>query len=252
MIRATWRRFCMALALLTRIPVAYPEDARDADIGASAGMYPVVGLLVGGAVLAAYRATDWLWDGAAMSVVVSVAAWVAVTGGLHLDGVMDAADGLLSHRARSEKLRIMRDPQVGAFGALALAVLLMLKAAALSAVPPHRLWKAVLIAPMLGRLGMVYAGAAYPYARAEGGMGGAFAAHTRWLHVGLAALATLLVAAAMRDVRVWVALPVVGLCVWWLARRMARSLGGHTGDTYGALCESTEVVALMALGVAIP
>ena len=252
MIRATWRRLRMAVALLTRIPVSYPADAREADIGPSAAMYPVVGIAVGGVVVGAYYGAAAMWDGVAMPVAVAVAAWVAVTGGLHLDGVMDAADGLFSHRPRSDKLRIMKDPQVGAFGALALVVLLMLKAASLSAIPPHRAWRALLLAPMLGRLGMVYAGAAYPYACPEGGMGGAFAERVRWTHVGVAALTTLLVAALLQDVRVWAALLVAVVCAWWCARRMARSLGGLTGDTYGALCEATEVVTLMAFGVAIP
>jgi adenosylcobinamide-GDP ribazoletransferase len=251
MIRATWRRFRMALALLTRIPVAYPDDAREADIGPSAAMYPVVGLVVGVVVAATHHVAAVVWGGAAMPVVAALAVWIAITGALHLDGVMDAADGLFSHRPRLDKLRIMKDPQVGAFGAVALAVLLMSKAAALSALPPHRVWGALLLAPVLGRLAMVYAGAAYPYARPEGGMGGAFATQTRWSHVGLAALAPLLVVALLRDVRMLAVLPIVGLCVWWLARRMARSLGGLTGDTYGALCEATEVVTLMALGVAI-
>ena len=252
MIGATWRRLRMAVALLTRIPVAYPPDARDDDIGPSAAMYPIVGVAVGAVTIGAYYGAAAVWDGTAMPVAAAIVAWIAVTGGLHLDGLMDAADGLFSHRPRSDKLRIMKDPQVGAFGAVALAVVLILKAASLSAVPPHRVWKALLMAPMFGRLGMVYAGAAYPYARPEGGMGGAFAERVWWTHVGVAAFTTLVACTLVRDVRVWAALLACGVFTFWAARRMARSLGGLTGDTYGALCEAPGVVAPIASGGAAP
>ncbi len=252
MIRRAFRRLRMAVALLTRIPVAYPGDATDDDVGPSAACYPLVGVLVGSVSLGAYCAASALWDGRVMPPVAALVAWIAVTGGLHLDGLMDAGDGLLSHRPREDKLRIMKDPQVGAFGALALAALLLLKLAALSALPPGRVWPALLLAPTLGRLSMVYAGAAYPYARPEGGMGGAFATHTRWRHVGAAALTTLAVLAVVGGRREWACLPFIALAVWLGARRMSRALGGMTGDTYGALCEITELAALMAFGVAIP
>ncbi len=242
------RRLRMAVALLTRIPVAYPDDATDADVGPSAAWYPFVGVLVGGVSLGAYYGAAALWDGRVMPVV----AWIAITGGLHLDGLMDACDGLFSHRPREDKLRIMKDPQVGAFGALGLAALLLLKLGALSALPPGRVWWAILVAPVLGRLSMVYAGAAYPYARPEGGMGGSFAENTRWRHFAVAAAVSLVVLAGARDWHAWLCLPLVACAVWLMARRVACSLGGMTGDTYGALCEVTEVVALMAFGVAIP
>ena len=182
MIRSTWRQFRMAVALLTRVPVAYPEDASDEDVGPSAACYPIVGALVGGVALVAYYASAAVWDGRALPFVVALVVWIAVTGGLHVDGLMDACDGLLSHRSRDDKLRIMKDPRVGAFGALGLAALLLLKLGALTALPKDRVWWAILLAPVIGRLSMVYAGAAFAYARPEGGMGGSFAAQTRWRH----------------------------------------------------------------------
>ncbi|MAF10891.1 adenosylcobinamide-GDP ribazoletransferase [Candidatus Poribacteria bacterium] len=252
MIRSAWRQLRMAVALLTRVPVGYPEDARDEDVGPSAACYPIVGALVGGVTLAAYYGAGAVWDGPALPSVVALVAWIAITGGLHVDGLMDACDGLLSHRPREEKLRIMKDPQVGAFGALGLAGVLLVKLGALASLPWDRVWWAMLLAPVVGRLSMVYAGAAFPYARAEGGMGGSFAGGTGWRHFAVAVALTLAAVAAVREPRAWACLAVVAVCVWWVARRIARSLGGMTGDTYGALCEVTEAFALLAFGAAIP
>ncbi|MEO2004651.1 MAG: adenosylcobinamide-GDP ribazoletransferase, partial [Candidatus Poribacteria bacterium] len=117
---------------------------------------------------------------------------------------------------------------------------------------PHGMYGAVGYRLDYAGMSMVYAGAAYPYARPEGGMGGSFAENTRWRHFAVAAAVSLVVLAGARDWHAWLCLPLVACAVWLMARRVACSLGGMTGDTYGALCEVTEVVALMAFGVAIP
>ena len=89
-----------------------------------------------------------------------------ITGMLHLDGFVDCCDALLGTRSVERRLDILRDSRVGAYGALGGALLLIARFAALSTLvgPPRIL--ALLVAPMLGRWGMVYAVARYPYARA--------------------------------------------------------------------------------------
>ena len=94
------------------------------ELGAAVGFYPLVGLILGSLLLAA----DYLL-GLFMPPLVRIALiltlWVILTGALHLDGFLDACDGLLGGFTPESRLEIMRDERVGAF-ALAGGVLLLL------------------------------------------------------------------------------------------------------------------------------
>jgi cobalamin synthase len=100
--------------------------------------------------------------------VVALSAWV--TRGLHLDGLADFADGLGGGSTREEALRIMRDPAVGAFGVIALVLVLVVKIAAVDALPSA---EALVLAPALARWTAVPMGVFLPYAREGQGLGAA-------------------------------------------------------------------------------
>lgn len=168
-----------------------------------------------------------------------------LTGGLHVDGLMDTCDGVFGGRTRERRLEIMRDSRVGSFGALAGALQLLLKYAALVSLPADLRGAALVVGLTGGRWAMVVSTWLFRYARPEG-LGRAFkdgvrvsdvllatalAAGLCWAAFGLLGLAALLGAAA-----------VVGLGGAFLAGR----LGGLTGDCYGALSEVVEVGVLVA------
>ncbi|WP_148091983.1 adenosylcobinamide-GDP ribazoletransferase, partial [Paenibacillus sp. 598K] len=100
-------------------------------------------------------------------------AWAALTGGLHLDGWMDTADGVLSHRSRERMLEIMRDSRVGAMGVIAGTLLLMFKLSLLASLLALRpmsealMWLAII--PLWSRWWMSVAVIGWPRARADGG-----------------------------------------------------------------------------------
>ncbi|MCH8930772.1 MAG: adenosylcobinamide-GDP ribazoletransferase, partial [Proteobacteria bacterium] len=100
--------------------------------------------------------------------VVLIVALVLITGGLHLEGLADACDGLFGGHTRDERLAIMRDPRVGVYGVLGLVAVLGLKWAGLQSLPSTVRVEALLLAPTLSRWSMVVAIAAFPYARTEG------------------------------------------------------------------------------------
>ncbi|MDE2801909.1 MAG: adenosylcobinamide-GDP ribazoletransferase, partial [Chloroflexota bacterium] len=170
-----------------------------------------------------------------------------MTRALHVDGFMDACDGLFGGHSREDRLRIMRDSHVGAFAVAGGLAALLLKWSLIVSVPLELRWELLLLFPCLSRLGMLATMAAFPYARAEG-MGSAFLEGRGWWQV-LVGLATGLVAA-------WLLLGSGGLALvggvvavalalgWWMSRMM----GGMTGDTYGAVNEAGEAAALL-LGV---
>jgi adenosylcobinamide-GDP ribazoletransferase len=174
-----------------------------------------------------------------------VVAGLALSGGLHMDGAMDTADGLA---AGKRKLEAMNDSRIGAAGAQALAVLLLLRIGALAALaglaPLPLAWAA-----LWGRVAPLVAMDRFPYLRA----GGSAAFHRRhWaglsreLQPGLIAAAVLLAAGLVLDRpgAAWVGLSGA-LPAWLVPLRLGRRLGGHTGDSYGACVEWSEILALL-------
>jgi adenosylcobinamide-GDP ribazoletransferase len=177
--------------------------------------------------------------------VLLVVAWAIITAGLHLDGLSDTFDAVLSWRSRERKLEIMKDSRIGAMGALALIAVLALKVALLAATGDGWL-RAIWLAPILGRWADVYAIFWFPAARA-GGLGRAYQSQVGRGGLVFGTLITLALALALAGTRGLIALALVWIVAHVLARWWTRDLGGLTGDTYGALCEIAEVVALAVL-----
>ena len=175
-----------------------------------------------------------------------VAALVILTGGLHLDGLMDSCDGLFGGSTRERKLEIMRDSRVGSFGVLGAACLLLLKFALFASLKVHALPFALMMALPSARWAMVLALRVFPSARSTG-LGAAFqqaVTTERLLLTGIVALAIALVLGQLIGLLVWMAATVTALLLgFWITR----GIGGLTGDSYGAIEEVVEVVALLLL-----
>jgi len=175
-----------------------------------------------------------------------VVALVILTGGLHLDGLMDSCDGLFGGSTRERKLEIMRDSRVGSFGVLGATCLLLLKFALFASVSAHALPLALLIALPSARWAMVLVLRVFPGVRTTG-LGAAFhqaVTTERLLATGIIALAIVLTTGQFIGLVVWMAVTFTALILgFWITR----SIGGLTGDSYGAIEEVAEVVALLVL-----
>ena len=175
--------------------------------------------------------------------VLVVALSAFLTRGLHLDGLADFADGLGGGKTREDALRIMRDPAVGAFGVIALVLVLALKIAAVDALasPP-----ALVLASALSRWTVVPLGFFLPYARESAGLGSTMTAGAGG--VELAGATVLAIALSFLfpwklALVSWAAALLASLLVGAIARRR---LGGTTGDVLGANVELAEAAALTA------
>ena len=113
-----------AVQFLTIVPPLVRRPFTDAEMGRAVGWFPFVGLLIGGLLVLVDLGVRRLWP-AGVSAALLLAAWIIVTGGLHLDGLMDYCDGLFGGRTVEDRLRILRDPRIGSF-ALIGGVLVML------------------------------------------------------------------------------------------------------------------------------
>lgn len=258
----------IALSFLTRFPVGrLTSDDYLRDLGRSAGLFPVVGLLVGLVSLGAYLPGRLLF-GPAAAAAFATAAGLWITGALHLDGLMDTADGVLSARSRERMLEIMKDSRVGVMGVAAGALALLMRFALLLDMAPGRAAAALLVAPAVGRMAMPLAAAGWPVARAQEGIGSAYARHVGRAQVaaalltGLGCALVLPLAVAMLPLSpgpAWTGLLLRGLAAWaaalgtcWgLSQWLVKHLGGLTGDTYGAMSEVAELAALACFGASV-
>ena len=242
-----------ALRFFTRLRLGAPAPAAPLDISRIAWAAPVAGAVVGliGALVLALTALLGL--PLLLRAGLATAALVAATGALHEDGLADVADGFGGGLTRERKLEIMRDSRVGAYGALALALALILRVGALAAALDGGLWRgslSLILVAALSRAASLTPLALLAPARADGsgaaaGLLDSSALAAAWgaalliaLALGLAALGLIhaLLAALMSGAG---ALGVVALA--------RRAIGGQTGDVAGAAQQCGEIAAWCGL-----
>ena len=235
----------VALGFLTALPMPHRGASSPKALARSLAYFPIVGAVIGGILAALDLALGQIFPAGPRAALL-IAATVALTRGLHLDGLMDSCDGLFGGFTAERRLAIMRDSRTGAFGVLAALLDLLLRYAALTALEsPWRL-AALLVAPTLGRWALVYATVAFPYARDEG-LGLAFKGSAGRRQVVLATLwAAVVLAALWWPWGAGALLPAWG-ATWLGARFILRRIPGLTGDSYGALNEVVEVSTLLLL-----
>lgn len=233
------RRLILAVQFLTRLPTPRLADAGPGELGRSAVYFPLVGAVIGVFV----AATVWCfghvtpWVGALAGVV----AWVWITGGLHLDGLGDVADGLgASHAAPERFLEVLRDPHAGNFAVVAIALQIAAKLVLLAALPGRDAVWALILVPAWARWGTLAWSRMAPPLRE--GLGARFAS-------GIDGRITAVWGVALAAASLWAAPPLIaalaivaGLGLYWRWR-----LGGITGDGLGANVEVTESLLLLAL-----
>jgi adenosylcobinamide-GDP ribazoletransferase len=244
----------LAVTLLTVVPL--PAGRADGTApsrrlaGAAMCWAPGVGLLVG----AAGAGVLWLAShpgrtGPLLAAVLAVAAMAALTGGLHLDGLADLADGLGSRRPADAALAIMKKSDIGPFGVVTLVLVLLVQVAALArAETAGRGVVAVVAAAVTARLALTLAcRRGVPAARGSG-LGALVAGSVRPAVAAILVVAAVAAAAALG----WIFAIAVGagLVASLLVTALAvRRLGGITGDVLGAAAEITAAVCLLVTAI---
>ena len=169
-----------------------------------------------------------------------------ISGFLHLDGLADSSDGMLSSRPADKCLEIMRDSRIGVMGGAAICSLLLLKTAAFASLDSRYLFDAMVLAPAAGRTSIILMMALAPYARSDGGLGQLFYSESKWTAVLVSLLllgAAILLLVPQKLLLLMTTLAATTLIFTWICRKR---IGGATGDTLGALCELTETLILVS------
>jgi len=229
----------------------FPVPGRDAEhMSHALFWFPLVGCLLGVILWGLARGLSFIFGGwnDGMATVV-VAGGAILTRGLHLDGLADWADGFFGGSAREDVLAVMKDSQVGAFGIVALILVLLGKWVAFSRLIEMGSCLWIVPAYIASRMTMVELAVCLPYARSEGGTAGPFVEGAQPCHrFGAILLSAALLflfnglAGAILLSGGWIACRLLGI---WFQRRVA----GVTGDLLGTCCELVETGLLLACAV---
>ena len=239
-----WQAFWLALGFLTRIPMLVKIDYSQRLMNRASVYFPLVGLLLGGLYAALYSALVVFWSPpVCIGLVLAFHLWI--TGAFHEDGLADSMDALGGGYTVARRLEIMKDSRIGTMGALGQIVVLLLKIGALLSLG-EAWWLGAVLAPVWGRWADIYGIFWFPVASADG-LARTFRQQVRRSDFALATLFSLGVSLALNFPWGGVVLLVIGPVIPLCARAMVRTLGGLTGDTYGALCELGEVLTLLFL-----
>ncbi len=232
------KRFQLALSFYTRLPT--PQGLDYQQLPQASVYLPLVGWLVGGWSAAVFYLAALLWS-PLTAAILAVIAGIFITGAFHEDGFADVCDGFGGGWGKQRILEIMKDSRVGAFGAIGIGLLLLLKISVLAALPvavvPWLLWAGHSVSRWPPLLLMHQ----YAYARADDSKGAAAVFRPNVLALGFAAVWALL-PLALLPVWCWLAILPMLLATVGLGRYFHRHIGGYTGDCLGAAQQIAEVM----------
>ncbi len=240
------KNFFAAFNFLTIFTFPGARTANGEGLKKSLIYFPFVGILLG--VFASLSAVclQFIFPPIIVAVLLTFIL-IALSGGLHMDGLADTADGFFSARPRERILEIMRDSCIGAMGTLAIILVICLKVSAIVSMPEERIWQVVFFMPVAGRCILVIMTTCFGYARVEGGLATPFFNGKKLFPISvsvlvLSTLGTVFFGILMGLVCVTSILIISVLFGLYCNKK----IGGITGDTLGCSCEIAETaVALL-------
>lgn len=120
--------YLLALQFFTVLPIHKSFDMTRTSATSMYSAIPFIGLLMGAVMMGFLQLNEQFFHlSVVFTAVIMVVLHFTMTGGLHMDGVVDTGDAYFSYRDRAKRLEILDDPRVGAFGAMTLVIFVLLK-----------------------------------------------------------------------------------------------------------------------------
>ena len=232
------KKFILLLQFLTRIPININLDVTRKDLQKSVIYFPLVGGVIG---LLMYLLTYLPMDLILLSFFI-VFFEILITGGLHLDGLCDTFDGIFSNRKKEEIIEIMKDPNVGTFGALSLILLIIFKILLIYLINLNYIY--LIIMPVVSRFCVVFASKVSNYAK-EKGLGNLFIEQVDIKKLLISLSFTSIIISL--DYRYFLILFINIIFTNYFVKFISKKISGITGDTLGAIVELNEVVFLFSI-----
>ena len=231
----------LAFSMMTTLPFFRFYEFREGLNGTAAAYYPVVGLALGGLVYTTYLLLLPYLPFTVLAVCL-FAFYTVLYGALHLDGFVDTVDAL--HAPREAAERVMKEPTIGAMGAIYGFLLLSVKLSAFCIVVKTPLF---VLVPMLSRFGGVVSMFLFRYAK-NSGMGYAAKMELTKPLFLFSLTVTILVTVFVDTKLFWLILFAFAVSAF-VGSILSRRFGGLSGDMYGFVIESSEAALLIALCV---
>ncbi len=235
----------IALEFLTPLRLRRVQQWDDLTFGAALAWYPAVGLLMGALLLLVDRGLAQLLP-AGPSAALEVALLALISGGLHLDGVADTADGMAVQGDRARRLGVMSEGNIGPAGVMALVIVLLVLWSGLASMADPVRSSGLLLAPALARWSVVPVVVIFPAARRRG-LGHALHAAAFPLAAPISTLIVVAAAVVLFGPAGLVLVAVAGIAAVVVAGAASRMLGGVTGDSYGAAIEVAQAAVVLAV-----
>ncbi|TCS65136.1 adenosylcobinamide-GDP ribazoletransferase [Varunaivibrio sulfuroxidans] len=247
-IRALAADFLFSLTFLTRLPIPLSPTARARPMAQAMRAFPLVGALIGliSGIVLYVAAQSHLHPLACTMLALATAA--LMTGALHEDGLADVADGFGGGRDMPSKLAIMRDSTIGAYGAIALILVISLKATALGGLPGPGLGLGALVGAHALARGILPVVMLFSRPARSDGLGagaGDVRPAVAWTAAAVGGLFALLPFGPRLGLIMIFFTVIAVMAFVWIAHRQ---IGGYTGDVLGAAEQIGEVTALLAVG----
>lgn len=239
------KKFLLALQFLTILPVKI-KSADDKEIADSLIYFPVAGLFIGLALVVINGLLGFFNFPRLAADTILIVSLIAITGGMHLDGLADTSDALLSARNKDEMLTIMRDPHIGVMGVIGILSILILKIAFLFSLDPSLVPAGLILMCALSRWSLVLSLFLFPYARQEG-KAKVFSKGINSKIFILATIAAFICVLATAQLKGLIILGIIALWACLFNKLISKKIGGITGDTLGATGEINEVITLFCV-----
>lgn len=250
-----FRRFFLSISFLTILPINFLFSCKEQkeqnfikeDLSKSSIFFPLAGILIGLILVAVDILLKWvsidilLYNGIVLTV------WVFLSGGLHLEGFADMVDGFSGGKNQQEIIQIIKDGAIGAKGAIALILLLLLKFLLLNSLPLSIRMEALLLAPVMGRWSMVLAGYLGKPASSDNTLSHMFSLYLGKKELIIATIFALLPGFYLLSYQFIYFLILAAFISYLIVRYSFLKMNGICGDVLGAINEITEVVVLLFL-----
>jgi adenosylcobinamide-GDP ribazoletransferase len=230
--------FYLALSFYTRLHA--PKNQDYSQLPQASIYLPLVGWVVGGLTGLGFYLANQLWA-QTTAVILALIAGILLTGAFHEDGFTDVCDGFGGGYDKQRILDIMKDSQIGVYGALGLILLMSLKISLLSSLTAPSVPFVLFAGHSLSRLQPLILMWTYDYARSGNSKGGAAAYKPSTKELFFAGAFALLPMVFLPFSSI-LAIPIILLINWQLGRYFHRHIGGYTGDCLGASQQVGEIV----------
>lgn len=234
----------VAFQFLTRLYLPINVEWDTANLRRSLMWFGLVGVFIGVILAGAMTLFNRFDLIPAVSAIIILIIWIFITGGMHIDGISDMADGFFSMRDKEKTLEIMKDSHVGAFGVITIVFLLLIKFEMLKEfiIIEKNVWLLIL-PPTIARIAAGLVLSFYETTK-KSGLGYTFHSSNPRIFWAIGFIVTLIISSILNIkslIFIGIAILASNLMALWAKKK----IGGLNGDIYGAIVETVEVIGMV-------